>query len=367
MRKAHKRPPLMRRSSRIFLNDLNTGKAQGIRTFLHQCHDVTQYFVDVFWQRQDFSADLADLPTIHRARDRFGITVRLAQCLAKQAKELSRAAQANGHRKPRLRRWTTTLYSHFLHLKPFSGTHFDYALVLGGSGAPKILIPLHSTKHLNGLLAQGWTLGKTVRLGWRKGRVFVDLMVEKLKPAMRTEGAIVGMDSNYKHGLVFSDGQTTGDTAYAMIQGFAKRQKHTHAHIKSLMGYALKQIDFSQIRTLVIEDLRYVKHFKAGTFPRRLNRRLSLWMYSFLAEKLTHWCEEQGIRLQRKNPWRTSQFCRLCRKSDRRNRKGDQFVCIHCGHADHADLNAAHNLAFLELAEVYGLRSLQSSECQSSG
>ena len=36
--------------------------------------------------RQDFSADLADLATVHRGRDRFGITTRLAQALAKQAK-----------------------------------------------------------------------------------------------------------------------------------------------------------------------------------------------------------------------------------------------------------------------------------------
>jgi shikimate kinase len=30
-------------------------------------------------------------------------------------------------------------------------------------------------------------------------------------------------------------GQTIGDHAYATIQSFAKRQKHTHAHIKSLV------------------------------------------------------------------------------------------------------------------------------------
>jgi IS605 OrfB family transposase len=262
---------------------------------------------------------------------------------------------------------TTTLYSHFLRLEPFAGAHFDYALRLIGSGAPRLIVPFHSTKHLNGLLAQGWALAKTVRLGWRKGRLFVDVMVEKLKPALKNEGAVVGMDSNYKHGLVFSDGQSTGNTAYQIIQGFARRQKHTHAHIKSLMGHALKQIDFSGMRTLVIEDLRYVKHCVRGTFPRRLNRRLSHWLYAFLADKLACWCQERGIRLERKSPAYTSQFCRVCRKWDRRNRKGDQFVCIHCGHRDHADLNAAHNLAFLGLAGVYGLRLLPSSECQCSG
>ena len=360
-KKAHTKPPVIRRVSRVFLNDVNAGKATIVRDFLHQCRDVTQYFVDLFWQRQDFSADLADLATVHRGRERFGITTHLAQALAKQAKEVCRAAHANGHRKPRMRRWTSTLYSHFVTLEPFAGGHFDWAVHLTGSGAPRLTLPVHATRHLNGLLGQGWAIAKTIRLGWHKGRLFVEFVLEKARPALKTTGALVGMDSNYKHGLVFSDGQTTGDAAYETIQGFAKRQNHTHAHIKSLLGQALKQIDWSAIRVLCIEDLKHVKKFLRGTFPRRLNRRLSHWMYNFLAEKLAYCCEEQGIRLERKNPWKTSQFCRFCGKWDRRNRRGDQFVCYSCGHADHADYNAAHNLAFLELAGAYGLRSLQSS------
>ena len=361
MKKAHKKPSVMRRTSRIFCNDVNAGKAIVVRDFLHQCHDVTQYFVDLFWQRQDFAADLADLATVHRGCERFGITTRLAQALAKQAKELCRAAYANGHRKPRMRRWTTTLYSHFVRLEPFFGPYFDYALCLIGSGAPRLTLPLHSTRHLNRLLADGWALAKTVRVGWHKGRLFVEVFVEKVRPPLKTTGDVVGMDSNYKHGLVFSDGQTTGDAAYETIQSFAKRQKHTHAHIKSLMGHALKQIDWRNVRVLCIEDLKHVKHFLRGTFPRRLNRRLSHWLYNFLAQRLGNLCEEQGIRLERKNPWKTSQYCPMCQRWDRRNRKGDQFVCRHCGHRAHADLNAAHNLALLGMADAYGLRSLQSS------
>jgi len=104
-------------------------------------------------------------------------------------------------------------------LEVFTGAHFDYALRLIGSGVPRLVLPVHSTKHLNGLLDAGWTRAKTVRLGWRKGRLFVECLLEKARPALKTAGEVVGMDSNYKHGLVFSDGQTTGDTAYDTIQG----------------------------------------------------------------------------------------------------------------------------------------------------
>ena len=68
---------LMKRTCRVFLNELNPSKANAVTQFLYQCHNVMQYFVDLFWQRQDFSSKLADLPTVHRAVKRFGITTRL--------------------------------------------------------------------------------------------------------------------------------------------------------------------------------------------------------------------------------------------------------------------------------------------------
>jgi len=374
MRKAHAHAPvtMMRRSSRIYLNDLNTGKAQIVRDFVHLCHDVMQYFVDLFWQRQDGSAHLADLSTIHRGRDRFGITTRLAQALAKQAKECVRSAmQRPKKRKPRLRSHTVTLYYHFVSVESFDGS-FDYAVTLIGSGAPRMVIPVRSTTHLNRLLAEGGRLAKTIRLGRdRTHRLFVDLLVEKPRPPLKTEGRVVGMDSNYKNGFVFSDGQVIGQEVHPRIQAFKKRQKHTHDEIQSVIGAALKRLDLSQIKLLAVEHLKRVKSHKRGKFSRQFNRRLSHWLYDYTVQLLVRICEEQGIRLEWKDPWKTSQFCRFCRKWDRRNRVGDQFHCVHCGHSEHADLNAAKNLELLGEAGVYGLRSRPNSELysdlQSSG
>jgi len=87
---AARRKKVMTRAYRVFLNDLNRGKAQALKDFTLRCRDLIQYFVDLFWQRQDFSGKLADLFTVHKAVKRFGITTRLAQALAKQAKEIVR-------------------------------------------------------------------------------------------------------------------------------------------------------------------------------------------------------------------------------------------------------------------------------------
>ena len=362
---AARRKKVMTRAYRINLNDINRGKAERLKSFVIKCREITQYFVDLFWQRKDFTGKLADLPTVHSAVKRFGITTRLAQALAKQAKEIVRSQHKKPvKRKPKVRKHIVTLYYHFVTLEKGKGS-FDWVVKFIGSGAPRLIVPVKSTQPLNQKLQDGWKLSKTLRLGMQGERLYLDFLVEKEIPTPKTEGFLVGMDSNYKNGLVFSDGQTTGDALYQRTQQFAKRQKHTRDEIKSLLGAAFKQIDFSQIKTVVVEDLKKVKHGKRGTFSRVFNRRLFHWLYKYSETLLLRKCEELGIEVIRKNPWKTSQFCRHCFRWDRRNRKGDKFLCVNCGQAEHADFNASKNLELLGLLGFYGIHDLQSSKCQS--
>jgi len=252
---------------------------------------------------------------------------------------------------------TITLDQRFVAISQFTGS-FDYALCLIGSGAPKMIIPLKSTEHLNRKLADSWRIGKSVRLGVRKQGIFADLLLEKPRPKLRDRGEVVGLDSNYKAGLTTSRDEFIGKSNYAKIQGFARRQKHTFTEAKNLIFNALKSLNLKGVKTLVIENLKKVRYGTRGKFPRVLNRRLSHWLYVSIAAWLERRCEELGIQLSRKDPWKTSQRCSLCGKWDRRSRKGNLFHCIHCGFADHADLNAPRNLVYLELAGAYSLRSL---------
>jgi putative transposase len=228
-----------------------------------------------------------------------------------------------------------------------------------------LIVPVKSTEPLNQKLESGWQMSKTIRLGISfDGKVYIEFLVEKDFPEPRQSGTVVGMDSNYKNGLVFSDRQTTGDALYKRTQEFASRQKRSQVEIRSMIGAAIKQIDFSQIKTLVIEDLKKVKHGKRGTFSPVLNRRMSHWLYKYSETLLQRKCEELGIEVIRKNPWKTSQFCRHCFKWDRRNRRGDKFLCVNCGHCEHADFNASKNLELLGLLGYYGIHDLQNSKNQ---
>jgi hypothetical protein len=103
----------MKRSARVFFNELNEGKAEELRAFLYLCYDVLQYFIDLFWARGEMTASFAGLETFHLAVNRFGITTRLAQALAKQAMEIvasQRKKPAGKRTKPALRCHIVTLF-----------------------------------------------------------------------------------------------------------------------------------------------------------------------------------------------------------------------------------------------------------------
>lgn len=57
-------------------------------------------------------------------------------------------------------------------------------------------------------------------------------------------------------------------------------------------------------------------------------------MTSYKAE----WAGRQVILV---NPAYTSQTCFECGSVDKKNRRAEGFLCLACGHSDHADLNAA--------------------------
>src|SRR5262245_27521547 len=251
----------MKRCARVFLNDLNDGKAQELRAFLYLCHDVLQYFIDVFWARGEMKTSFADLETVHLATGRFGITTRLAQALAKQAMEIvasQRKKPAGERKKPSLKRHVVTLFYHFLKLEEFQGEEFDFAAVFVGAGAPRLTAPFRSSAPINKLVADGWAISKTFRLGMRRGRLWIELIFEKERPELKTEGRIVGMDSNYRNGLVFSDGQQVGQELYTRVQIFDKREKHTRQQIKEELAREIKKIDLAEVKTVVVEDLKRV-------------------------------------------------------------------------------------------------------------
>jgi len=361
MIKAHKRKNSgsMRRASRVYLTCANVGKVDQLRLFLVLYVNVVNYFIERFWSMKDFSSALADKVITGRAVNRFKITARLAQCAAKQAKEIVRSQKERKVKTmPLLRRKVATLDNRFVKIEEFKGAAFDLGLIFA-SGMPKITIPINQTAHMNRFWGQDWQRGSTIRLGMNERGVWIELIFEKERPELRTEGKVIGIDRGFRKAFVTSDGQEIGAELRDQIRRKDKRSKTARSHIKTELFRRLKELKLDGVKTIVLEDLRYIKHGKRGTFSRHVNRLLSFWSLTRAVSWLRCRCEEKGVRIEFVSPYKTSQRCHRCGKIDSRNRKGERFRCVSCGHEDDADHNAAKNLEYLGLAGVYSLRLLR--------
>ena len=326
---------------------------------------MVNYCIVKFWSVHDTDKKLPGADVINAILQRFGITARLAQAAGKQAKEIvSSQSRKKKKRMPRFTSHTANLDSRFVKIEPFDG-HFEMCLKFG-SGVPKLIIPFNWTKHTNRFRDNGWELAKSIRLGYNRKGVFIDLIFEKERAKIKEEGAVVGIDRGFNTMLVTSDGQFIAKDLKELIKKGGRRRKSWHHHIKTETNRFLKQLNFDGIKLISLENLKHVKRGKRGKFSRKANRLLSFWLYAKVGERLKQICEEKGVRISLKSPWKTSQRCSVCGNIDRRNRRGERFLCLSCGYATNADYNASMNLEALGLAGVYSLRSLPTLSMEDS-
>jgi len=351
----------MRRTSRIYFTEVNAGKLKQLRTFLFFYSQLVNYYIEMFWASKNFSSQLANKTITDKAVVRFNITARLAQAASKQAKEIvnsQRKKSENKRTMPIFKNITANLDARFFGINNFKGS-FDYALTFM-SGLPNVIIPFNKTKPTNAFTNNGWTLAKSIRLGIKNNRLFIDLIYEKPIPALKETGEILGVDLGYRVPLATSDKQLIGVELKAKIQKIGKRRKGYNHYVETELNRYIKQLAWKEIKILLLERLKNVKKNKRGKFSRKVNRLLSMWQYAKVTKKLEQRCAEEGVLLKFKAPWKTSQHCPLCGKIDDKSRKAARFKCTGCGFEEHADIVGAMNLKVLELAGVYSLRSLKS-------
>lgn|GEM_PF-1608057 len=91
------------------------------------------------------------------------------------------------------------------------------------------------------------------------------------------------------------------------------------------------------------------------------------WIYHELQTMIKNKAEEAGIKVETVNPAYTSLCCSECGHIDKLNRPArDKFHCIKCGYQEHADYNAARNLANPEIETIIQKSSKKNKEDDNS-
>ena len=96
-------------------------------------------------------------------------------------------------------------------------------------------------------------------------------------------------------------------------------------------------------RAIAVEELRYIR--ARTRFAKAQRARMSGWAFAQLQQYLAYKAERAGLPFHVVDAAYTSQTCHPCGHVDRANRREQAtFVCTACGHAAHADVNAAQNI-----------------------
>lgn len=97
-------------------------------------------------------------------------------------------------------------------------------------------------------------------------------------------------------------------------------------------------------RGVALEDLGGIRERVRLRKPQRVT--LHSWSFAQLGAYIAYKARRAGVPVEHVDPHHTSQQCSGCGHVSKKNRPNQAtFVCMSCGFAEHADVNAARNIA----------------------
>lgn len=238
---------------------------------------------------------------------------------------------------------------------PTPNGEFYGFLEIKSTGLPVINVPVCHQKHLNKYTDGTWSRCNSylideygVQLRWEK------------EVAINNDGIKVGADQGLLTCVSLSDGQTTSDMIVkapkknnpnriikinldtitdklARKEKGSKAFKRTQAERRNYINYALKRLDFSNIKEIGLEKITNIN------YGRNTSRKMKHWSNPEIVTRLAQVAEEFGVRINLQSNAYRSQRCSGCGHVLKTARKGKLYVCPLCGLTMDADINAAKN------------------------
>jgi len=357
----------MIRSSKLSTKFSNKEKKQNLILFIDEYKKVTQFFIDLLWEKDDVPKLL---PKEVTSQVETWLSARAVQCAAKQASGIIRGTKKknkerqyvyeqllksnlfkkarklknfiNKNDKPNIKYLNPELDIRFVSFDFENETSFDIWLTFSSLGNKlKIEIPLKKTKHFN-------SLNGKIKTGIRLNAKHVTFMFES-EVEKKTIGETIGLDIGINVVVTTSNGQFKeedehGWTFNKIIQRLNKKVKGSKGYAKvqqqrtSFINWNINNLNLSNVKTLKLEKIKNVRKGK------RTSRFLNRWTYAEIKGKLELTCEKLGVQVIYVSPTYTSQRCSSCGWVRRGNRKGQEFRCNQCSNTMNADLNAARNI-----------------------
>ena len=334
---------------------LNIGYANRLKLlilddiFTESCKVINDFVVKL-WEKKDFRSKFVT------DKVETWLSARMQQCLGKQALEMVKSQRRKRKKvMPVFEKNVINLDSRFVDVRVGTEGEFDIWVRLSSIG-DKIVVKLPSRQHKHFFRYfndPSWEMKKSCRLRREGGHYFIDLYFDRSEevPAKET-GSQIGLDCGYKKLLIDSNGVKYDVGMEAMYQKISRKKQGSVRFRRALrerdqkINQSLNSIDFNNLKTIVVEDLKDVKKDvrKKRRMSKKFVNKLQRWSYPKVLDKLSRMCEEIGITFIRVDPRYTSQTCSACGVVDKASRSLERFRCTACGHTMDADHNAAINI-----------------------
>ncbi|MDF1539199.1 MAG: transposase, partial [Candidatus Thorarchaeota archaeon] len=147
---------------------------------------------------------------------------------------------------------------------------------------------------------------------------------------------------------------------YREVKRIKDRESRIVRELNHQISRKIVDTAFEENNGIRLEDLSGIR----DTVKTRKSFRYSLHSWSFYQLKLMieYKAKLLGIKVEHVNPAYTSKTCSRCGSLG--TRQGKKFECPDCGHVDHADVNAAFNIA--EPSESIGRLQAERDVCKGS-
>jgi putative transposase len=228
-------------------------------------------------------------------------------------------------------------------------------------------------------------------LVYRKGEFYLLAVCEIPEPDERDVDSALGIDLGVVNIATTSDGSI--HTNEVVEKNRRKRQRlrqqlqkrQTDSARRKLKKLAGKQARFQRNtnhviskqlvaeaertnRALALENLKGIRS-RTRVKGKQQRAKHSNWSFAQLRQFVFYKAKLKGVTVRVVDPRYTSQRCFECGHIERANRKSQsEFLCCACGHAAHADVNAAKNIARAAFTQpTVGMGGASALDLQATG
>lgn len=352
----------LKRTSKTTLKFLTSKKRQKLHEVMDEYSKLVNYFIDLFWESE---YQLKDLNKEITSKPESWLSPRMRQCASREALSAVNGAKQAEQNKPHHNGKKITLSSQCIEIQESNTVEFDLWLMIFAIGdGGKIFIPVRKHRQMNWY--KDWTRCSSVTIH----RNYVQFTFKTDTEPKRSEGELIGIDVGINHLLATSEGELLGSETKQLINKIKSKQQGSNAHkrAKKELKYYLHKVvkDFfvahPNLRLVVCEKLHNLKKGKSKNRSKEFRKTLSNWNYRVLLDVVKSHTETSRVSYRSVNPYKTSQLCPSCARTERGNRVNELFKCLSCGHSGPADLIASLNILTRFLTGRYGACFLPSPE-----